>query len=168
MRYTVTIEGRTFDVDLRGPVPLLDGEPVEADLQQVAGTDLHHLRMNGQSFPLLLRAGEHRGVWEIHANGSRLIAEAVDERTRAIRDLTGRESQIRGPRPVRAPMPGLVIRLDVETGQSVKPGQGVVIVEAMKMQNELKAEAAGVVSRILVTPGQPVEKGTVLVEFESE
>jgi len=168
MRYYVSIEGRTVEVDLGGPVPHVDGQPVDADLEQVPGTELYHMRLDGRSLPLVLRPGEERGVWEVHALGSRLVAEVVDERTRAIRELTGRDTRARGPRPVRAPMPGLVIRLDVETGQSVRPGQGVVIVEAMKMQNELKAETAGIVTRILVTPGQPVEKGAVLVEFESE
>jgi pyruvate carboxylase subunit B len=62
-------------------------------------------------------------------------------------------------------MPGLVVRVEVAEGQSVTAGQGVVIMEAMKMENELKAEAAGVVGKILVQPGQAVEKGAVLIEF---
>jgi biotin carboxyl carrier protein len=57
------------------------------------------------------------------------------------------------------------VRVEVEPGQEVKPGQGVAIIEAMKMENELRAEGAGVVSRILVVPGQAVDKGAVLVEF---
>ena len=65
-------------------------------------------------------------------------------------------------------MPGLVVRVDVEPGHRVEAGQGVVIIEAMKMENELKAEADGVVSRVLVEQGQAVEKGAVLVEFEAE
>jgi pyruvate carboxylase subunit B len=168
MRYTVTLAGREFAVDLSGAAPVIDGQTVEADLQQVPGTALHHLLVNGNSFDLILSEGEERGHWEIHIGGRRLQADAIDERARAIRDMTGRSASVRGPRPVRAPMPGLVVRLDVETGQSVTPGQGIVIVEAMKMQNELKAEVAGIVSRILVAPGQPVEKGAILVEFESE
>ncbi|HEY0673364.1 MAG TPA: acetyl-CoA carboxylase biotin carboxyl carrier protein subunit, partial [Longimicrobiales bacterium] len=67
-----------------------------------------------------------------------------------------------------APMPGLVLRVDVEAGQQVNAGQGVVIIEAMKMENELRADAAGVVARILVQPGTAVEKGTVLVEFATD
>jgi pyruvate carboxylase subunit B len=65
-------------------------------------------------------------------------------------------------------MPGLVLRLEVERGQAVRRGDGLVIVEAMKMENELKAESNGVVDRIHVAPGQPVEKGALLVEFEAE
>jgi pyruvate carboxylase subunit B len=92
-------------------------------------------------------------------------AEVVDERTRAIRALTGRSGAAAGPRPVRAPMPGLVVRVEVEAGQSVVAGQGVVIMEAMKMENELRAETGGVVARVHAVPGAAVEKGAVLVEF---
>jgi pyruvate carboxylase subunit B len=63
-------------------------------------------------------------------------------------------------------MPGLVLRVQVAAGQTVRPGQGVVIVEAMKMENELKSDGGGIVSRVHVEPGQAVEKGAVLIEFE--
>ena len=59
----------------------------------------------------------------------------------------------------------MIMRIDVGVGDVVKAGQGVLIIEAMKMENELKAEAAGTVSKISVSPGTAVEKGTVLIEF---
>jgi pyruvate carboxylase subunit B len=64
-------------------------------------------------------------------------------------------------------MPGLVVKVDVSAGDAVEPGEGVVIVEAMKMENELKAEAGGVVARVHVRAGDTVDKGQVLVDFES-
>jgi len=70
-----------------------------------------------------------------------------------------------GPAPLRAPMPGLIVRVEVEPGDAVKAGQGVVIMEAMKMENELHSERDGVVARVLVAAGEPVEKGAVLIEF---
>jgi pyruvate carboxylase subunit B len=63
-------------------------------------------------------------------------------------------------------MPGLIVRIEIAAGDTVKLGQGIVIIEAMKMENELKAATVGVVSRIHVQPGQAVDKGAVLVEFE--
>ena len=72
-----------------------------------------------------------------------------------------------GPKPLRAPMPGLVVQLEVAEGDQVTSGQGLVIVEAMKMENELKSEGEGTVKRILVEPGQAVDKDQVLVEFET-
>ena len=71
-----------------------------------------------------------------------------------------------GPKALKAPMPGMVVRVEVEVGQTVAPGDGLVIVEAMKMENELKSEGAGRVSRVLVQPGQTVEKDQTLIEFE--
>ena len=101
-------------------------------------------------------------------NGERVHANVVDERTRAIRAMTAHSAGAQGPKPVRAPMPGMVVRIEVEVGQRVSAGQGVVIIEAMKMENELKADGAGVVSKILATPGTAVEKGAVLVELAAE
>jgi biotin carboxyl carrier protein len=79
--------------------------------------------------------------------------------------MTGAGRPAAGPGPVRAPMPGMVVRVEVAEGDAVAPGQGIVVVEAMKMENELKTESGGVVARINVEAGQAVEKGAVLVEF---
>lgn len=168
MRYYVSIGARNFEVELRGEQVIVDGEAVSAELLHVAGTQLRRLALNGASHRVVATAGEARGTWALQLDGERLHVEVVDERTRTIRAMTARSSTHQGPKPVRAPMPGLVLRVDVEAGQQVNAGQGVVIIEAMKMENELRADAAGVVARILVQPGTAVEKGTVLVEFATD
>lgn len=167
MPYYVTLGERTFEVTLGDDGVQVDGAPVSADLRAVPGTPMHHLLLDGASH-LLHAQNVRNGEWVLHANGARYDAEIVDERTRTIRALTSAAAGPRGPKPVRAPMPGLVVRLLVEPGQEVQAGQGVAIVEAMKMENELKADAAGVVARVAVTAGQAVEKGTVMIEFEAE
>lgn len=168
MRYFVTVEGRTLEVDLSGDVPEVDGSPVRADIAAVPGTPLRHLLADGRSYALVAGRGEERGEWDVHFDGHRYEVEVVDERTRAIREVTGGAAAHKGPRPIKAPMPGMVVRIEVEPGESVEPGQGLVIVEAMKMENELKADASGVVARVHVEAGEAVEKGAVLVEFEAE
>lgn len=167
MRYYVTIGERTFEVDLHDGQITLDGEQVTAELAAVPGTPVQHLRTDGGSYTLAARTGESRGEWEIHLDGGRFEALVLDERTRAIQAMTGKGAAQQGPKPVRAPMPGLVLRVDAEPGQEIKAGQGVVIIEAMKMENELRAETAGTVASVLVQPGQAVEKGAVLIEFVS-
>lgn len=167
MRYHVTIGGRNFEVDLAADPPTVDGQSIPAELARVPGTPIHHLLADGRSYELAASPGEAKGHWVLHMNGYRFAAEVVDERTRAIRALTGAGRAAQGPKPIRAPMPGLIVRVEVEPGQAVAAGQGVVIIEAMKMENELKAAADAVVSRVLVEQGQAVEKGAVLVEFES-
>ena len=91
----------------------------------------------------------------------------VDERTRAIREMTGAGGAAAGPAPVKAPMPGLVVKVEVEPGDRVRKGQGIVIVEAMKMENELRADTDATVAAVHVTPGQAVERDQILVIFQA-
>ena len=164
MRYYVTLDARTFEVELGPEGPRIDGRAVDADLAHVEGTDLRSLLLDGESYRLLARK-QGGGLWEVHLRGRKIVAEAVDERTRTIRDMTGAVGGHTGPQPIRAPMPGLVVKLEVEEGDTVEAGQGVVIVEAMKMENELKAEASGVVSRIHVAAGEAVEQDQILIDL---
>lgn len=166
MRYFVTIGSRTVEVDLGGDRPIVDGRVVDADLAAASDGVLFSLLLDGRSHALLARR-ETGGAWRIEVDGVAHRVEAVDERTRAIRAMIGGATAGRGPRPIRAPMPGLVVRVEVGPGDVVRAGQGVVIVEAMKMENELKAESAGRVVRVRVEAGQAVEKGAVLVELEA-
>jgi pyruvate carboxylase subunit B len=167
MRYFVTVGERTLEVELTAEGAILEGNARRVELRPVAGSALHHLLVDGNSHTLTAR-GDGGGTWEVRLDGIRHEVSVVDARARAIREMTGRDSRPQGPRPVRAPMPGMVVRVEVEPGQRVAPGQGVVIVEAMKMENELKADGGGIVSRVHVSAGQPVEKGLVLIEFEVE
>jgi len=91
----------------------------------------------------------------------------LDERTRHIRSLAGGGDQRRAAGVLKAPMPGLVVRVQVQPGEKVAAGDPLVVLEAMKMENELKAGAPGVVKSVRVAPGEAVEKGQVLVEFEA-
>jgi biotin carboxyl carrier protein len=166
MLYHVTIGTRTLRVELDGGRVTVDGTPVDdVELFALPGTSVRHLLMSGESTTIVAHRGDEG--WSLSVDGWPADATVIDERTRAIRAMTGKGSGAQGPRPVKAPMPGLVVRIEVEVGDTVRAGQPVVAMEAMKMENELKAEAPGVVSRILAEPGRAVEKGTVLVEFEA-
>ena len=166
MRYFVTVGQRTLEVEVGPEGVEVDGVAVSADLAHVAGTDLRSLILDGKSYRIPATRRED-GRWDLHLRGRRYTAEAVDERTRAIRDMAASSGEPTGPRPIRAPMPGLVLKLEVEVGDRVEAGQGVAIVEAMKMENELRAEAPGVVTRIHVAPGQAVEKDQILIDLQA-
>lgn len=163
MRYFVTVGERTFQVELGPEGASVDGVPVDARLAHVEGTEVRSLLLDGDSFRILAQNPED-GRWDLHLRGRRFPVEAVDERTRTLREVTGGSGPV-GPRPIRAPMPGLVVKVEVEEGDRVEAGQGVVIVEAMKMENELKAEGPGVVERIHVAVGEAVEKDQVLIDL---
>jgi biotin carboxyl carrier protein len=165
MRYIVTVGEREMEVDVDGERVTVGGRPHSASLAVIPGTLLRQLVVDGR--PLALAVTElGRGRWGLTVQGERWEAEALDERARHIRSLTNGADRPKGPGALRAPMPGLVVRVEVEPGQSVTPGVGMVVLEAMKMENELKAAGSGVVRSVLVGPGEAVEKGQVLVEFE--
>jgi pyruvate carboxylase subunit B len=166
MKYYIDIEGRTYEIDI-GPDGLrLDGHKIEADLKPNHDSNLWHLVLNGRSHTLCARRRERRGEWDIVIDGRRHEILALDERRRAIRELSGGEAASHGPLEVRAPMPGLVIKVEVDPGAEVERGQGLIVIEAMKMENELRASSAGRVSDIRVTAGQAVDKGEPLLVIE--
>jgi biotin carboxyl carrier protein len=167
MRYFVDVGSRTYQVDLGPDGTRVDGEPVEIDLANVEGTDVRHLLIDGRSHRLIARR-EKGGTWDIHLRGQRVRARAVDERTKAIEEMTGAGAGPVGPRPVRAPMPGLIVKVEVTEGEQVEEGQGIVIVEAMKMENELRAEGPAIVETIHVAAGDTVAKDDLLIDLDPE
>ena len=167
MKYFVRLAGRTIEVEVLGGAVRVDGETLDAHLAAVPGTPLHHLLLGGDSWTVSAQALEGMGQWALGAVGERVEVEAVDERTQAIRTLTGKKGGPSGGGVVKAPMPGLVVRVQVTEGQKVGPGTGLVVVEAMKMENELKATHPGIVRKVHVAPGAIVEKGAPLVTLES-
>lgn len=164
MRYFVTMGSRTVEVELGPDGMRVDGTEVAADLVELDGTEVRSLLLDNRSHRVLA-ARRGRGLWGLHLSGRHIHARVVDERTRAMEEMTGvREGPV-GPRALRAPMPGMVVKVEVAEGDLVAEGQGLVIVEAMKMENELRAGAVGVVSRVHVREGQAVEKDQILVEL---
>jgi biotin carboxyl carrier protein len=165
MKYYVTVGGSEFEVLVDGDRVTVNGEEHDAHLTVIPETPLRHLLMGSRSFtlPFVNRGAGH---WEMAFQGETWQAAVVDERTRHIRSLTGTGEVKKGGGVLKAPMPGLVVRVDVQPGDSLEAGRGIVVLEAMKMQNELRAAAPVVVKAVLVRAGQPVEKGQVLVEFE--
>ncbi len=171
MKYTVKLGARTLQVEVDGARVTVDGEPFAVHVAAVPGTPLHHLLLAGESWTVAAQALEGLGElggprWALGAGGERIEVEAVDERTRAIQSLTGRRGGGASGGVIRAPMPGLVVRVEVRVGDRVSAGAGLVVVEAMKMENELRASRPGVVARVHVEPGTAVEKGAPLVSLD--
>ena len=166
MKYFVRIGETEHEILLDGQHVSIDGERVPAHVEALAGTPVQLLHLGNQVLRVLARRGESRGQYDLSLDGYKLSVEALDERARAIRDLGGRAAKPAGPAHLVAPMPGLIVRVTVAEGDEVRAGQGLVVMEAMKMENELRASANAKVKRVLVTPGSAVEKGTVLLEME--
>lgn len=165
MKLDIEIDGKTHRIDVtpagegRWTVQL-DGEPVEADA--------HFIRPGVLS--LLLQGRAHRIVLDsdlaepaLHLDEHRIPWQADDPRSFQRRR---RHAAAHGPVTLKASMPGRVVRVLVERGDQVAAHQGIVVIEAMKMQNELKSPKAGRVSRVAVAPGDTVSSGDVLVIVE--
>ncbi len=164
MNYFVSVEGEQFEIEVNGTELKIDGEVVDVDLAGLPGTSRRSLLLDGRSHAIAAE-GRGGGVWVLDLDVGPVRVEVVDRAGLAIRELTRRVAAERGPRPLRAPMPGMVVKVEVEEGEVVGAGQAVVVVEAMKMENELSAEAEGRVKKVHVAPGEPVEKDQVLIEF---
>ncbi len=164
MKYRVSAGGRIWEIEIDGDRVRVGGTEHRAELRAVPGTPLRLLVLDGGSaaYPMENLA---RGLWVVQDGGERCLVEAVDERTAHVRSLIGTPAALAGPVALKAPMPGLVARVLVEPGEAVAAGQSLVVLEAMKMENELKAGAPGVAEKVCVAPGQTVEKGEVLVTF---
>ena len=165
MRYVVDIDGVRSEIDVLGGEVRVDGEAVRASVHAVPGTPVLLLTVGDSVHRVIARRGATRGQYTISVDGRTHAAEALDERTRAIRDLSAATAGASGPAPLVAPMPGLVVRVEVAEGDVVASGQALVVMEAMKMENELRAPTAGTVRRVVVAPGTAVEKGAVLIEL---
>jgi pyruvate carboxylase subunit B len=166
MKYFVRVNDEDHEILLDAAGVHVDGEDVAAQVMPVDGTPERMVTIGDEVHRVVVRPGATRGAYTLWLDGWRFEVEALDERTRAIRELSGASAGPSGPAPLKAPMPGLIVRVNVQVGDQVQAGQGIVVMEAMKMENELRATAAGKVKSVLATPGTAVEKGALLVELE--
>jgi biotin carboxyl carrier protein len=165
VKYVVTVNGDRLDLAHDADSVRIGDQVLRAHLTDVEGTPVKILTVGNEVHRVVVQGGTARGHYSLWIDGYRYDVEALDERTRAIRDLSVERGHPRGPAPVVAPMPGLIVRVNVEVGDNVRIGTPVVVIEAMKMENELRAPASGIVSAIRVEPGSTVERGAVLVEL---
>jgi biotin carboxyl carrier protein len=165
VKFIALVAGQSVEVELDGDRAIVAGHSHSGSLDPIPGTPLRTLMVDGRPVALAVES-QGRGHWILTDAGDRWEVEVIDERTRHIRSLTSGGDHRRAAEVLRAPMPGLVVRVQVETGDQVAAGAGLIVLEAMKMENELKALGPARVKSVRVAAGQAVEKGQVLVEFE--
>jgi len=167
VKYVVEVNGERRNVSVEpGRVSYESDRIEDAALSEVEGSPVQVLRLGTNVFRIVAEKKAGRGRYTLLVDGYRFEVEALDERTRSIRDLSAANAAPAGPAPVLAPMPGLIVRVNVVPGDMVEAGQGVVVMEAMKMENELRATSSGKVKSVEVSPGTAVEKGAILVSLE--
>ena len=165
MKYIVEVRGERHEVEIGPDGVLWNGERVQASLTDIPGSPVRQVSIGNAVHRVIARRGASRGEYSILLNGHRLAVEALDARTRAIRDLSAAAAGPAGPTPLIAPMPGMIVRVSVAPGDTVVAGQGLIVMEAMKMENELRALGPGTVTAVRVITGTAVQKGAILVEL---
>ncbi len=165
MTYEVTLEDRTLQVSVRREgdqfFVAVDGGAEEAVDVRRPQPALMSLLLGGDSYAIGLAPRE--GGWDVDLVGTSHHCSVVDPRRKALR-----LSSASAEGTLSTSMPGKVVRLLVGNGDVVTKGQAVVVVEAMKMENEMKAPVGGTVVEVLVAPGEAVEAGGLLLRIEGE
>jgi pyruvate carboxylase subunit B len=167
MKYVVQLNDERHTVSIEPDGVQYENEAMaRGELSDIEGSPVRMVKLGTHVYRVVAEKRQGRGRYTLWVDGYRFEVEALDERTRAIRDLSAANAAPTGPAPIIAPMPGLIVRVNVSVGDRVEAGQGIVVMEAMKMENELRATAAGTVWSINVTSGTAVEKGALLVELD--
>jgi len=162
VKYIATIKGQSFEIDINESGEILaDGQRLEVDFQSVADEPIYSMLLNSESFEANVSSGET--AVEVLLRGRLFLVDVEDERQRRLRETTDLGLTEEGEYTLAAPMPGLVVAVPVEVGQEVEKGDNLIILESMKMQNELKAPRDGTVSRIRVGPGDSVDQNQALL-----
>lgn len=187
MPYISTVNGQTYRVDARENNKqqdiIIDGTtykidwlslaPLATDIRSQAGTGgRYSLIIAGKSYEVFARliplAAEDSGlVYEIILGEQRFEVQVEDEREKTLAGSV-KSAHDSGEARIRAPMPGLVIGVPIEPGSTVTRGQTVIVLEAMKMENDLAAPRSGIIKEIKVKRGQTVNQGDILVTIAGE
>ncbi|MGE0815039.1 MAG: biotin/lipoyl-containing protein [Vicinamibacterales bacterium] len=171
MQHTFSVNGRVRTVTLAPDGPgwmvSVDGESFRVDAADVDGAGLSLLVGGagaGRSVAAVVVPGRETGELDVAVGGQHVAVRVVS--TERARRRGTEAAGADGPQRVVAPMPGKVVRVLVAPGDEVRPRQGLVVVEAMKMENELRAARAGTVASVAVVEGQSVDAGALLAVVE--
>jgi propionyl-CoA carboxylase alpha chain len=167
--WVVSLQGQRFEVaidaDREGStVTFADGEAVRVTSDWTPGTQLATLSVNDS--PLVLKVGKIPGGFRIRNRGADLKVHVRTPRQAELADLMPEKLPPDTSKMLLCPMPGLIVKVDVEVGDEVQEGQALCTVEAMKMENILRAEKKGVVSKINAAAGDSLAVDDVIMEFE--
>jgi biotin carboxyl carrier protein len=157
MRYLTTIAEKEYLVEIIDERHVsVDGVTYLIDFMAAGNQPVYTLLVDGQSYDAHVYADEN--VWQVLFHGAMYSAVVEDEREKRLRAALGGGVAEHEEYHLKAPMPGLVVAVPVGEGQTIQKGEVLLILESMKMQNELKSPRAGTVARLRVKPGDRVEQ----------
>jgi acetyl/propionyl-CoA carboxylase alpha subunit len=155
MKYIATIGDQEYLVEILDEHHVLvDGRSIEVDFSEISDQPVYSLLLDGNSYEAYVYPTDK--TWQVLLHGRLYPAMVEDERERRLRAAAGSQVQESGEYYLKAPMPGLVVAISVVEGQPVKKGDVLIVLESMKMQNELKSPRDGVAARLRVKAGDSV------------
>ena len=162
MKYLTTVGDKTFTIEINDDRHIVvDGKTYVVDLEAMSSQSLYSLLLDSHSFESFIDEAEEG--WRVLLRGDLYDVKVVDERAARLAKSAGGVAAQSGDYHLKAPMPGVIVSVPVAEGQAVKKGDILVILESMKMQNELKSPREGTVTRIKAKSGDNVEQSQVLV-----
>jgi biotin carboxyl carrier protein len=163
--YQSIVNNKKFDISLEGEQIRINGDVADIDMASIGNGHFHLLWKNKSYRAELLKTDKENKTVTVKIN-SRVYSVALKDKYDLLLDKLGM-SKTAGNRvnSIKAPMPGLIIDLKIKPGDTVKPGDPLLILEAMKMENILKSPGEGLIKNVKVKKGENVEKGQVLIEF---
>lgn len=164
MKYFATIDGNEYEVVIEKDEVFVDGELVDISFEKSGGTELYSVLYNGSSHELIIEPD--RSVYSVTMGAEQFDVQIEDERTRRLNAGRKEADLPQGEFGIVAPIPGLVVKVLVAEGDEVEAQQALVILEAMKMENEIRAPRAGVIKKVEVGPTDRVDQNMTLVVLE--
>jgi biotin carboxyl carrier protein len=165
MKYITTVDGKEYQIEVVDEKHVRVGDRLlEVDFESVSGQPVFSIIIDGKSYESFISESDEG--WQVLMRGRQYQITVEDEREKRLRAAAGGGVAEGGEFNLKAPMPGLVVALPVSEGQEIKKGQVLIILESMKMQNELKSPKDGVVERIRVKPGESVEQKQALLSVK--
>ncbi len=162
MNYITTIADQEYNIEVLDKRHIsVNGKVMQVDFESISGQPVYSLLIDGKSFEAFVSPDEDE--WQVLLLGRQYPVKVEDAREKRLRAAAGGGAQSGGDFQLKAPMPGLVVAVPVAEGQQVEKGQVLLILESMKMQNELRSPRAGKVQRVKVKPGESVEQRQVVV-----
>ncbi len=168
MKYFATVNDQTYEIDIdhHGRVTV-NGVELDADMRLVGGNNLYSLLVDNASYEVVLDPeSESHSTYRVMTRGLQYVVRVQDERSRRLALVDRNLRPPDGELLIKAPIPGLVVKIAVQPGQEVAEGDTLVILEAMKMENELRAPRAGVVHEVKLSPGAQVQLGQTLLTLK--
>jgi biotin carboxyl carrier protein len=165
MKYVTTIDDREFEIEVVDERHIRIGDRLlQVDFESVSGQPVFSLLLDGKSYESFVYQGDED--WQVLLRGRQYQVNVEDEREKRLKAAAGGGVAEGGEFHLKAPMPGLVVSVLVEEGQEIQKGQVMLILESMKMQNELKAPRDGIMGRIRVKAGESVEQKQTLLSLQ--